>query len=163
MSEKPRGRLWRSPTNRRATSFRPISPSSDQSNPRLQRYSCPFRRSNFLGAARARFPSPLRRPPRSPREMPDPALSQLAWAYLKALEAVRPRQRLPRAAYGNLPGKLACLIGWHDDVYAGVGHRLTHLVLHAAPLDQELRENYAGGLFVLECEAPGAEVCGPLV
>jgi hypothetical protein len=81
MSEKPRGRLWRSPTNRRATSFRPISPSSYQPNPRSQRYSCPFRRSNPLGAASARFPSPLRRPPRSPREMPDPALSQLAWAH----------------------------------------------------------------------------------
>src|SRR5919112_26338 len=70
---------------------------------------------------------------------------------------------LPRAAYGNLLGKLPCLIGWHDDVDAAVGHRLTHLVLHAGPLDQELRENYAGGLFVLEREAPGTEVCGRLV
>src|SRR5688572_15992678 len=90
------------------------------------------------------------------------ALSQLAWAHLKAVGAT-PRRRLPQAAYGTLLGKLPCLIGWGDDVYAAVGHRLTHLILHAGPLDEGLRENYAGGLFVLEREAPGAEVCGRLV
>jgi hypothetical protein len=60
-------------------------------------------------------------------------------------------------------GKLPCLIGWRDDVNAAVGHRLTHLILHAGPLGEELRENYAGGLFVLEREAPGADVCSRLV
>ena len=63
----------------------------------------------------------------------------------------------------SLLSKLPCRIDWRDDVYAAVGHRLTHLVLHAGPLGEELRENYAGGLFVLEREAPGAEVCGRLV
>jgi hypothetical protein len=56
-------------------------------------------------------------------------------------------------------GKLPRLIGWRDDVYAAVGHRLTHLVLYADPLGDELRQNYAGGLFVLEREAPGADIC----
>ena len=51
-------------------------------------------------------------------------------------------------------------IDWRDDVYAAVGHRHTHLVLHAGPLGEELRENYAGGLFVLGREARGADVCG---
>jgi len=73
------------------------------------------------------------------------------------------RWRLSCAAYGRLLGKLPRLIGWRDDVYAAVGHRHTHLVLHAGPLGEELRENYAGGLFVLEREARGAEVCGRLV
>jgi hypothetical protein len=77
--------------------------------------------------------------------------------------AIRPRRRLPRAAYRTLLVKLPCLIGWRDDVYTTVGHRLTHFVLHAGPLGEELRENYAGGLFVLEREAPGAEVCARLV
>ena len=41
------------------------------------------------GAARARFPSPLRRPPRSLRGTPRSALSFLAWAHLKAVEPTR--------------------------------------------------------------------------
>jgi hypothetical protein len=73
------------------------------------------------------------------------------------------RRYLPRAAYGSLLGKLLCLIGWCDNIYAAVGHRLTHLVLHAGPLDEELRENNAGSLFVLEREARGADVCGGFV
>jgi hypothetical protein len=59
-------------------------------------------------------------------------------------------------------GKLPRLIGRRDDVYAAVGHRLTHLVLHAGPLGEELRENHAGGLYVLEREARGADVYGRL-
>jgi len=47
-------------------------------------------------------------------------------------------------------------IDWRDDVYAAVGHRLTHLVIHAGPL----HEKYAGDLFVLGREARGADVCG---
>ena len=31
-------------------------------------------------------------------------------------------------------GELSHLIGYRDDVYAAVGHCLTHLVLHGAPL-----------------------------
>jgi hypothetical protein len=38
-----------------------------------------------------------------------------------------------------------------------------HLVLHTGSLGEELRENYAGGLFVLEREARGAEVRGRFV
>ncbi len=57
-------------------------------------------------------------------------------------------------------GKLPRPIGRRDDVYAAVGHRLTNLVLHASPLGEELRENHAGGLFVLEREARGADACG---
>src|SRR5918998_5133689 len=75
----------------------------------------------------------------------------------------RSRRRLPRAAYGSLLDKLPRLIGWRDDEYAAVGHGLTHLVLHAGPLGEELRQNYAGGQFVLEREARGADVCGRLV
>ena len=71
--------------------------------------------------------------------------------------------RLLPVSYGSLLGKLPCLIGWRDDVYAAVGHRLTHLVLHAGPLGEELREYYAGGLFVREREARGAGVRGRLV
>ena len=59
-------------------------------------------------------------------------------------------------------GKLPRLIGRRDDVYAAVGHRLTQLVLHTGSLGEELRENHAGGLFVLEREARGADVCGRL-
>jgi hypothetical protein len=73
------------------------------------------------------------------------------------------RRRLSCAAYGSLLVKLPCLIGSYDEVYAAVGHRLTHLVLHAGPLGEELRQNHAGGLFVLEREAPGAGVCGRFV
>jgi hypothetical protein len=76
---------------------------------------------------------------------------------------MRYRQSASPAPYGILLVKLPCLIGWRDDVYTTVGHRLTRLVLHAGPLGEELRENYAGGLFVLEREAPGAEVCARLV
>ena len=59
-------------------------------------------------------------------------------------------------------GKLPRPIGRRDDVYAAVGHRLTNLVLHAGPLGEELRENHAGGLFVLEREARGADACDRL-
>ena len=58
--------------------------------------------------------------------------------------------------------KLPRPIGRRHDVYAAVGHRLTHLVLHAGSLGEELRENHAGGLFVLKREARGADVCGRL-
>jgi hypothetical protein len=73
------------------------------------------------------------------------------------------RRRLSCAANGGQPVKVPCPIGWRDDVYAAVGHRLTHLVLHAGPLDEGLRQNHAGGLFVLEREAPGAHFCGRFV
>src|SRR5215213_1074627 len=43
LSEKPRGRLWRSPTDRREGSFRPISPSSYRPDPRSKQRSYPFR------------------------------------------------------------------------------------------------------------------------
>src|SRR5215217_2494171 len=43
LSEKPRGRLWHSLTDRREGSFRPISPSSYRPDPRSEPCSYPFR------------------------------------------------------------------------------------------------------------------------
>src|SRR5215217_8838263 len=69
----------------------------------------------------------------------------------------------PETLPGSPLGELSHLICYRDDIYAAVGHCLTHLVLHAGPLGEELRENHASNLFILEGKAHAAEVCGWLV
>src|SRR5919112_5792349 len=69
----------------------------------------------------------------------------------------------PETLPGSPLGELSQLIGYRDDVYAAVGHRLTHLVLHSGPLCEILCENHPSNLFILKRETHAAEVCGWLV
>src|SRR5919107_3291047 len=69
----------------------------------------------------------------------------------------------PETLPGSPIGELSQLIGYRDDVYAAVGHCLTHLVLHGGPLCEILCENHPSNLFILKRETHAAEVCGWLV
>src|SRR5919112_1202102 len=69
----------------------------------------------------------------------------------------------PETLPGSPLGELSPPIGYRDDVFAAVGHCLTHLVLHSGPLCEILCENHASNLFILEHETHTVNVCGWLV